>query len=94
MYEFDLRGFFPSVKLKEIIRILTEEEGYPELECKFLLSLLQSITKLTDKDRDDESEGDDRFALITGSGNPSPNLPPSKAKAVLEIVQREFQGED
>lgn len=72
IYEFDLTNFFPSVILKENARILEEELGVPHWVCQRILKLNQSITKLTQSDKLDESG--DRHVFLTSNNLPNPNL--------------------
>lgn len=84
IYEFDLNSFFPSVCLKANERILREVYGIPSFVTTHIDKLNRSITRLTLKDKIDESA--DRKVLLTSEGKPNPNLPPEIQKQILSLL--------
>jgi hypothetical protein len=72
IYEFDLKGFFDSVSLEYITKLLTKRFNLPRKESAFFRKLNRSIVKLCEVDRIDEP---DRALKYTADLQPNPNLP-------------------
>lgn len=87
IYEFDLKGFFPSVDISEIGNLLVSELKVPQRVADYLTSINRSVTNLQKEDLLDESN--DRKVLLTPSGKVNPNLP-NDLKAKVEKVLNEY----
>jgi hypothetical protein len=71
IYEFDLKGFFDSVSLEYITKLLTKVFNLPRKEAAFFRKLNRSIVRLCAVDKIDEP---DRALKYTANLQPNPNL--------------------